>query len=58
MRAGEQFWSPAGYWIVVAKEVGADTWYVRVLDFANFKHRRSEFATEVQARTEADRWRL
>lgn len=55
---GEAFWSPGGYYIVVSPEIGADSWYVRILDFATWKHRRFNFPTEMQARTEADRWRL
>lgn len=56
------FSSPSGYWIVTAREIGPNgatgLWYVRVLDFATYKHRRFDFPTEAQARTEADLWRL
>jgi hypothetical protein len=54
----EQFLSPSGYYIVVAPDVSGECWYVRVLDFATWKHRRDEFDTESAARREADRWRL
>lgn len=54
----EPFFTPIGYYVVTAQEIGSDVWYVRVLDFATWKHRRFDFPTEVEARTEADRWRL
>lgn len=50
--------SPSGYWIVLAQELGSERWYVRVLDFATWQHRRYDFPDESSARREADRWRL
>lgn len=52
------FLSPSGYYIVLAAEIGREGWYVRVLDFATWKHRRYEFPTESKARAYADQWRL
>lgn len=58
MRAGSAFWSPSGYYIVAAQLVGSATWYVRVLDFATWKHRLLPFGTEAEAFAEANRWRI
>lgn len=50
--------APCGYWIILGKELGSDTWYVRVLDFASWKHWQFDFASRDEARTEAGRWML
>lgn len=54
----DAFFSPGGYYIIVRQDVSEAYWVVRVLDFADWKHRRDEFPTEAKARAEADRWRL
>jgi hypothetical protein len=52
----DQFWSPAGYWVVLFQY--GDRWLVKVHNFATFRHTGTEFETEAEARRHCDLWRL
>ena len=54
----EIYETPIGMWVVIRPNFGieGDGWTIRVLNFATWKHRTFNFATEAEARHELVRW--